>query len=449
MTSNNRQLAAHLLRRAGFGGSPDEITQYAALDYEAAVDRLLVPATVDDSAAEDTISALTGQLDFSGRANADAPALWLARMMITQRPLQEKMTLFWHNHFATGIGKVKSAPLMIDQAALFRRAGLGNFADLLAGVAQDPAMILWLDGQTNVKRHPNENWGRELMELFTIGIGNYSEQDVKEVARAFTGWGLTAGARGAAQTAQLPTFEFHARQHDTGAKTIFGRTGNWDGGDVIGMLVPRIETGKLLARKMWRWFVNGTPDEAGVADLAGVYLSSQYDIGAMLRHLFLSAAFQDEANAFNTIKNPAEFIVGLFKTLGMATPTALRSATAVQSLRTLARACSSMGMTLYNPPDVGGWPGGATWMNPSTYFVRTNLAATLLQQGAGLNLGALTGNATRPDALVDTLLDTFVGSSEPDAVRQDLLTYLGGSHDDLKVRGLVRLIISSPSYQMN
>jgi uncharacterized protein (DUF1800 family) len=442
MDAQNRQGTAHLLRRAGFGGTPAEIDGYAALDYEAAVDRLLNPAQVDDRAAEKALQALARNLDVDNKI-VDGRAYWLGRMLLTQRPLQEKMVLFWHNHFATGIPKVKQPRLMYGQMELFRRAGLGNFQDLVLGVAKDPAMLLWLDNATNNKNHPNENWARELMELFTIGIGNYSEQDVKEVARAFSGWGLNH---------QTFRYEFHPRQHDSGAKTIFGQTGNWDGGDVVRMLAPRPETGKLLARKLWRWFVTEPPSEAGVAQLAQVYLDSEMNIGAMLRWLFLSADFRDPASAFSTIKNPPEFLVGLFKTLGLTDPAFVGSAAEATLLRQAARACDGMGMVLYNPPNVGGWPGGGDWLNPTTYFTRANVAEQmLLPQGNGrlVDLPRLTGSATTPAAAVDHLLATFTGGSAPPAVRQALLDYAGGALTDLKLRGLVRLIVSSPSYQMN
>ena len=443
MEANSRQWAAHLLRRAGFGGSPEEIDAYAALGYEGAVERLLNPGGVDDGATDAALQTLAQGLDVEGRP-VDAQTLWLARKLLTRRPLQEKMVLFWHNHFATSIVKVKSPPLMAQQAHLFRTAGLGNYQDLLLAVARDPAMILWLDQETNVRRKPNENWARELMELFTIGIGNYSERDVLEVARAFTGWGLDR------QTRQ---FEYHPRRHDDGAKTIFGQTGNWDGEDVIGMLAPRIETGKLLARKLWRWLVNDTPVEASVSRLTGIYLDSGLDLAAVLRAVLLSAEFRAEAAPFSTVKNPAEFTVGMLKTLGLGAPALVDGPAAPRTLRSLAAACGQMGMVLYNPPDVGGWPGGATWMNPTTYFARTNVAEQiLLAQANGrplVNVAVLLNGARTPTAVVDTLLTAFVGASAPAAVRTALLDYAGSQVDDTKLRGLVRLIVSSPSYQMN
>src|SRR5579859_2576423 len=180
MSTADRRWAAHLLRRAGFGAGPEELDSYAALGYEAAVDRLLSPQSVDDSAAQDLVDSVAPALDADTQI-LDGQALWLLRMLYTQRPLQEKMTLFWHNHFATGAQKVRYPALMYQQNQLFYTQGLGKFDDLLASVARDPAMIFWLDNNTNRRGHPNENWGREVMELFTVGIGNYTEQDVKEV----------------------------------------------------------------------------------------------------------------------------------------------------------------------------------------------------------------------------------------------------------------------------
>jgi uncharacterized protein (DUF1800 family) len=442
MEATGRRWAAHLLRRAGFGGTAEEVAAYAALGYEGAVERLLHPGSVDDRAAEAALQALARSLDPEGRP-VDAQALWLARMLLTRRPLPEKMALFWHNHFATSIVKVRSPLLMAQQAQLFRAAGLGNYQDLLLAVAKDPAMILWLDQATSVKGRPNENWARELLELFTIGLGHYSERDVQEVARAFTGWGINRRTR---------RFEYHPRQHDDGAKTIFGRTGNWNGADVIVILAPRIETGKLLARKLWRWFINDMPDEAGVSRLAGIYLDSGLNLTAVLRALLLSAEFRAGAAYYSTVKNPVEFTVGLLKTLGLGAALATGPA-AARTWRGLALACGQMGMALYNPPSVGGWPGGATWMNPTTYFARANLAELILLAGANgrpaVNVAALLAGARTPPAVVDTLLDAFVGPAAPPAVRQVLLDYLGSRVDDTRLRGLVRLIASSPSYQMN
>ncbi len=294
MAAADRAEVAHLLRRAGFGAAPAELDAYAALGYEGAVERLLAPQTVDDGAADALVDQATAALTPTLRL-VDGQAVWLVRMLYTQRPLQEKMTLFWHNHFATGIQKVLLPALLYEQNALFRRAGLGRFDDLLSGVAHDPAMIFWLDGNTNRRGHPNENWGRELLELFTIGIGHYTEQDVKENARAFTGWGAT----------RTGGFRFAPLLHDNGVKTVLGHTGNLNGDDVLAILAGMRATGERLAGKLWRWFVADTPDPAGVAGLAGIYMQSGHDLTAMLRALLLSPEFRAPGGALPDRQEPA------------------------------------------------------------------------------------------------------------------------------------------------
>jgi uncharacterized protein (DUF1800 family) len=441
MANADRRWAAHLLRRAGFGGSADELDSYAALGYGGAVDRLLAPGSVDDSATGNLISGLDATLNAATQI-VDGQALWLVRMLYTQRPLQEKMALFWHNHFATGVQKVRDPGMMYQQNELFLTQGLGKFDDLLAGVARDPAMIFWLDNNTNRKGHPNENWGREVMELFTIGIGNYTEQDVKENARAFTGWSAT----------RTGTFQFLPRQHDDGVKTVLGHTGNLDGADVLPILAGLRQTGQFLARKMWRWFVNDTPSSAGVERLADVYMQSGHDLSAMLRALFLSPDFQDEANYYQTVKSPPEFIIGVLKLIGAGS--ALRDNLTLPLVRSLARACDAMGMVLFNPPNVGGWPGGRTWINPGTYFARTTWVEQVLNAQAGggplADVPGLVRAAgwTGADAIVDGMLDLALQTAPAD-LRASLISYLGGNTSPLKLYGALRLLLCSPAYQLN
>ncbi|MGI8586466.1 MAG: DUF1800 domain-containing protein [Chloroflexia bacterium] len=442
MTTADRRWAAHLLRRAGFGAGPDELDTYAALGYEGAVNRLLSPNQVDDSDTQNLLADTTSALDPDANI-VDGQALWLTRMLYTKRPLQEKMSLFWHNHFATGVQKVKYPPLMYAQNQLFLSKALGKFDDLLSGVAHDPAMIFWLDNNTNVKGHPNENWGREVMELFTIGIGNYTEQDVKENARAFTGWSAT----------QDGNFRFLANRHDTGSKTILGHTGNFNGDDVLKILVNMRQTGTFLGRKMWRWFVNDTPSTDGVNRLADVYMQSGHDITAMLRALFLSDDFRSEANYFATVKNPPEFVVGLLKQTGAAA--AMRGSLDPNTLRLIARSVSSMSMMLFNPPNVAGWPGGRSWINPGTYFARTTFAEQLLGLRAGgqpvTDIGRIAGAIGGSDAAsrVANTLEWAMPAAPAAPLQQDLTAYLGSGSNPVKTAGLLRLVFSSPSYQLN
>jgi uncharacterized protein (DUF1800 family) len=401
---------------------------------------------VDDRDTDELLDVADLALDAANKI-VDGQALWLLRMLYTRRPLQEKMTLFWHNHFATSVQKVHSPALMYAQAALFRDKGLGKFDDLLGGVARDPAMIFWLDNNTNRRGHPNENWGREVMELFTIGIGNYTETDVKEVARAFTGWSATRSADGGA-------FRFVRNQHDGGSKTVLGTTGNLDGDDVLRILAGKRETGLLLGRKMWRWFVNDTPDAGGVGRLADVYVQSGHDIRAMLRSLFLSAEFRAAANRYATVKNPPEYLVGLLKQTGIGA--GLHDNLAAGVLRGLARATTAMGMALYEPTNVGGWPAGRVWMNPGTYFARVNTAEQLLLQPLGAAaLPGLSdrlrpsGSTRRADGWADSLLADALPGAPADALRGSLITYLGGNPNAVKLAGALRLVLSSPAYQLN
>ena len=442
MANADRRWAAHLLRRAGFGASPDELDTYVALGYEGAVDRLLNPQSVDDSATAALVDQASAMLSADTQI-VGGQALWLLRMLYTQRPLQEKMALFWHNHFATAVQKVNYPPLMYQQNQLFLNLGLGKFDDLLAGVARDPAMIFWLDNNTNRRGHPNENWGREVMELFTLGIGNYTEQDVKEVARAFTGWSATrAGA-----------FQFLPNQHDTGSKTVLGHTGNLNGDDVLGILVNMRQTGQFLGRKMWRWFVNDTPSAPGVEHLADTYMQSGHSISAMLRTLLLSDDFRAEANYASTVKNPPEFMVGVLKMTGTAAM--LQNSLSPLLLRAFAGALSGMGMPLFNPPNVGGWPGGRTWINPGTYFYRTNWTEQLFNAQFGgqplVDVAGMIRDAgwQTPEEIVDGVLELALYTTPSAPLRATLLSYLGGDQSATKLYGLLRLVLSSPSYQLN
>jgi uncharacterized protein (DUF1800 family) len=231
-----RKQISHLLRRAGFGGSPDEIDAHLALGFEGAVDRLIEFERVPNDELEARVSAMETQLDVTR-----LPALqniWLSRMLFTARPLEERMTLFWHNHFATANSKVGRPPAMYDQNKLFRSQALGSFRELLKSVARDPAMLRWLDSNSNRRRSPNENFARELMELFTLGVGNYTEQDVREAARAFTGWFFDRNLG----------FVFNSNQHDPGQKTFLGRTGSWNGDDVIDIILQQPASADFVAR---------------------------------------------------------------------------------------------------------------------------------------------------------------------------------------------------------
>ena len=428
--------AVHLLRRAGFGGSQALINQYASLDFTAAVDRLLNFSNVDNSAMDSQVAALgvNDPADPKG-----IRAVWLARMLYTARPLEEKMTLFWHNHFATAISKVNDAVAMQRQNDLFRAHAMDKFDVLLKLVARDPAMLIWLDSDTNRKNQPNENWARELMELFTMGIGNYTEDDVKQEARAWTGWFERQGA-----------FYFNRSQHDFGQKTYLGQTGNFNGDDIIDILAKRPATANYISSKLIKWFVTDTPDPAMVQRISALYFSSGYSIGAMVAAILKSpevlAAYRGQ------IKSPVDFTVGLLRSLEVSK---------IDS--NIAYVPAAMNMDLYNPPSVKGWDWGTAWISTGTYFARANLADKFTLQANKNNpyyidaMGLLKrAGVTDANGAVNFYLDLLCDGDVTDGTRNDLVSYLGNvdlskdnTDSETKVRGLIHLILASPAYQMN
>jgi uncharacterized protein (DUF1800 family) len=430
--SSERSRISHLLRRAGFGASPAELDAAVTRGYDATLDLLLNPADEHD-AADEKLDALTFQLN---RID-EAQRWWLLRMRYTSRPLVEKMTLFWHNHFATGASKVngRAFPLMRRQNDLFRAQGLGNFRDLLMSVSKDPAMLIWLDGRMSHKDAPNENYGRELLELFTTGIGHYSEDDVKSAARAFTGWSLTAQSE----------FVFRPADHDYGPKRFLGKTDNYNGDEIVNTLAAHPATAEFLAAKLVRFFVSDPPDQALVKDLAKTYLASHYDMRSVLRRMFKSDAFLSDASYHGLVKSPVELIAGTLRSLDIETTG--------QGLPVLLR---SLGQELFNPPNVAGWPGGATWIATNTMLSRHNFAnsiATAKTADSGLmaspqRLFNLPDGSTAADlaaALTSHLVD---GDLEPEELRR-LYEYSETSGGDLQVRGLVYLLLTAPVYQLN
>jgi len=408
------QKAAHLLRRAGFGGSPAEIQRLARmtprqavaqlLDYEklpalapvklplydrkspAVMRRIerrskrqakrfmrdvrkevpLVPdnkltrALIHRAARVETVAVLG--LRHDEQLIRTLRAWWVQRMVRTQRPLEEKMTMFWHSHFATGWDKVRDAHLMARQNRLLRKHATGDFGALLRGIARDPAMLRYLDGDKNVRSHPNENFARELMELFTLGIGHYTERDVKQAARAFTGWNysLWGGMR----------FQFRFWQHDYGTKQFLGRRGRLGGDDIIRILLASPHTANRLATKLLRFFVCANPDRRWVAGLAASLRKHRYQLKPVLRELFLSRAFYSPRVIGTQIKSPTELLVGTARLLG--TPSQVVAAHAIHTL-------PRIGQSLFDPVNVKGWDGGRSWINTATMLSRYNMTAALVR----------------------------------------------------------------------
>ena len=425
-----RLLVSHLLRRAGFGATPAELDQYAALGYDGAVDHLINFDQVPDN-----------QPDFQQPADAtkakqglgDLQLWWLNRMLTTQRPLQEKMTLFWHGHFATGASKVADTNYMYLQNQLFRQQALGNFGDLLLAASKDPAMMRWLDNGTNRKGSPNENYAREVMELFTMGIGHYTEQDVKEGARALTGWVVK---KDATQAELVPS------RFDSGSKTYLGHTGNLGLTDVVNILSTSPNTATFLARKLARFFIADSPDDGTVSAIAGVFSSTNGDMKQVMRQVLTSDAFKDPNGFMNKITSPAEYVITNLKLLG-----------AKSVDKTVLASMNGMAQQLFEPPNVAGWPGGHAWLNTDTIFTRLNFAdrlttdrntdgATYVDPSAVLN-----GAGDTLGSFVELLTDGLLADSN----KQVLASYYSSAAKaaDAKVRGLVHLILSTPTAQMN
>ena len=381
-----REKIAHLLRRFGFGATDAEMTTYLAPDYAAAVELLL--------------GGETQVPEFSMRPEAIRPdsknplpmpvlvTWWAARMIATQRPLQEKMTLFWHDHFATSASKVKNSYMMLAQNETFRAHATGNFRELLIKASQEPAMLLWLDNQENVRGKANENFAREVMELFTIGIdGGYTEHDVKESARAFTGWAY----RRRPPEAGGPEFAFRSALHDRTEKTVLGLTGNLNGEDVLNHLCDLPQCAEYITGKLIRWFVTPRPSPDYVKRMAAVFTAEKLEIKPLLRAIMLSPEFLAPATLRSVVKSPVDFCIATARQLGYGERTRAvlnnPSATDSERRRGLApayqavAAMKSMGMYLMFPPDVAGWDGGEAWISSATMVQRIAWSDKLFSGG--------------------------------------------------------------------
>jgi uncharacterized protein (DUF1800 family) len=443
MRTDDELCIAHLHRRAGFGLSPEELKSAAAKGFDACVEELLHPEKIKDP-LEERLTEMQGEL-FDLSSLEDAQAWWLYRMIHTRRPLEEKMTLFWHGHFATANSKVDNPRLMVRQNRLFREHALGKFKELLLGVSRDPAMILWLDNGLSSKKHPNENFGRELMELFTLGIGHYTETEVREVARAFTGWKQRDGE-----------FSYDEKDHDDGPKTFLGQTWAWSGEEVLDALARHPATAEHLAGALVRFFVSDEGDADMEKEVARTYLESGGDLRACVGWILRSPGFRDERAIRARVKSPVELAVGAIRELHSTLP-----------VRALPGAITRMGQALFNPPVVKGWDGGLAWINTATLFERGSFANLLVtERGAKgdnwFDPGAWVAKDADAKTAVATFVDALLDGRISDCTRAALEDYLpaedkdgkpvpfkaGPQQLDQKVRGLVRLIVSSPEYQL-
>ena len=370
--------ARHLLTRTGFAPTGSEIQKYAALTRDAAADRLLAGVHTEartplpDSALEfvprERLRKLKNAPEAERKAflreqiekSLELRAWWYREMLETDSPLTEKMTLFWHNHFVSSQQKVKSPVLMARQNQLLRRHALGNFGELLHAVARDPAMVVYLDNVSNKKSSPNENFAREVMELFTLGEGHYSEQDIKEAARAFTGWSLDR---------KTGEYRFYRMLHDSGEKTVLGRRGKFNGDEVLDILLAQPATAEFVTGKLWREFISPVADATEVKRLASVFRDSRYNTRALMRALLTSESFYARQNRAVLIKSPVELVVGTLRLFEIHPA----------DLRPVALAARNLGQDVFGPPNVKGWPGGETWINSATLLGRRQLLARLFR----------------------------------------------------------------------
>lgn len=367
------QAIKHLYWRAGFGLSPEEwavrhnwaVRRAVSELFEQAATPRLLPVPELPAEAEAMMGArenLAALLEKQIRLVSAQAAAWIGRMADPRESaLTERMTLFWHGHFAC---EIRNERLAVEYLNVLRQHGLGNFRTLVLEVARTPAMIRYLNNQQNRKDSPNENFARELLELFTIGRGHYTEQDIREAARAFTGW--SSNVEG--------TFVFRRLQHDYGSKIFMGKTGNFDGGDIIDIVLERRETAQFIVRKVYRYFVNEQVDEPRVAKLAELFYQSGYDIGKLMREIFSSDWFYTAENMGAKIKSPVEFLAGCMRV----------AAVTFESPAGPAFVQRALGQILFRPPNVAGWPGGKNWVDNSTLMLRLNLPAMLiLEEEAG------------------------------------------------------------------
>jgi uncharacterized protein (DUF1800 family) len=481
--------ARHLLWRAGFGGTPEQIQIIAQWGPEKAVEHLvnyegiaydkvreddfdrniMHPPTADErqmlararrSSDEDTVARFRARRQEAERDDREQMRRiqhwWVKRMIETPRPLEEKMTLFWHGHFATSYRTIENSYHMFMQNELFRRNAVGDFRELLFSIIRDPAMLAYLDNDDSRKGKPNENLAREIMELFSLGVGNYTERDIKEGARALTGY-----------TFDDDRFVFNKGNHDDGKKTILGKSGTLDGEGFVTAILEQRACSEHIATKLYRYFVADYPTgreeidrpaKAVIHDLASAMLRSKYQLKPVLTRLFLSEHFYDPAIKNELIKSPVELVVGAVRSLN----------TPVRELGVLVAAVAAMGQSLGYPPSVKGWDGGRSWINTSTLFIRQNIMCYLLAGKLPVGYDALAtdekydpapllaalaklGNADRdPDRVIEYVLRFTLGAQAPRnrATLRDFIKEHGDRVSPEIVTGLLLLVTAMPEYQL-
>ncbi len=419
-----RGRAAHLLRRAGFCPSEGEIRIAIENGPQHTVQQLVFGL---EQTEHDELDAMGERLAAANKIDR-LRAWWLQRMTLTSRPLAMRLSVFWHSHFATSNVKVRSAVMMLAQLRTIERHALGSFADLLAAMSRDPAMIIWLDSGANVKGRPNENFARELFELFSLGIGHYTETDIKESARAFTGWGQRHGR-----------FTFSSLSHDEGVKTVLGEHGNLGGEEIVRLCLEQPACGRFIATKLVREFITPNPDLGLVEAVAQRLRETEYDIGQTVSTLLASEAMFDEQHARAHIKSPVELAIGLVRSLELRPPAS-----------NLAGTVSQMGQRLLEPSSVKGWDGGRSWINATTMLVRMNagISATTPDGPGSLSPGELRARHALDgrDAIIEFCNDLVLDGQMPPAIRSRINAIDEGG-DELLTQAM-RVLVTSPEYQL-
>ena len=477
MPDKDIALMAHLLRRAGFGAAREELEAYVAKGYEATVEELLNPPGEPWSRQDDLLFRRYHVDANSMHYNESGQAYWLHRMINTRRPLEEKVALFWHHVLATGATKINHAKLVLQQIETFRHYGMGRFDQLLVQVSRDPAMVYWLDNKDNHKDAPNENYGRELLELFSMGVGNYTEQDVYEASRAFTGWTIHNSALHTVRTSRCVVwpygkldwqFMYDAEDHDDTSKLFLGHDGAFNGEDVIDIICKQEATARFISRHLYNFFVADEPhvpawqkvpprDPQAIATLTEAYFESNHDIRSMLRVLLNSEFFKSAR--FAKVKSPTELVVGMVRMTGGHQLPEFEDIT-------LALQTEYMGQALLDPPSVEGWHTGVEWINTGALVDRVNFASRQLDDvnkpGVMVIIERVrsAGDYATPDALVDTCLDILGPITLSEQTRQEVVGHARGLGEvgfateetsrasSERIKEVLQLIVSTREYQL-
>ena len=471
MRNNDTALMAHLLRRAGFGASRNELEEYIAMGYDGAVEALLNPS--DPGNMPDDLIRRYHVEQSELRDLAGSAAYWMYRMISTSCPMEEKIALFWHGLFATGYAKLNQARSLLNQVDMFRRSGLGSFEDLLVELSKDPAMIVWLDNNENHGSAINENYGRELLELFSMGIGNYTEDDIKECSRAFTGWTLGNAEYMAVRAAKASIwpygriawhFDYRDEDHDAGEKTFLGETGKFNGEDIIAIIAKQESTARFVATRLFQFFAADEITEDGekaIQEMIASYFSSGYQIRAMLRTLFHTDYFKSDEARFARVKGPVEMVVGAIRMSGNYQNPAL-------GIEKVSDTMLYMGQGLLQPPTVEGWHEGSEWIDSGALVERVNFAARELSDVTSpgvrsiidrLQAGADHG-VLEPSDLADRCLDLLGPIEVSDETHSVLVQYANrhgsldlndhkpGDEAEQRVGNMLRLVAATREYQL-